>query len=539
MPCTCPGLTARTRPALQSGDLSVMLNEDAGWIDSRTKSAPGAMDFLGVLSHLAAVKVRGGYYAGAESTRLASVSITAGKAWYPCCTLDGTVDLCQKQPSSYYNPAGLKFYCEGHMYKPVKVTRVLPRFGRRTGGSIVTVIGENFGLAGSNPIVRINGRACQRTYYAPSVSRDESGFDVYNNGGTANMYALTGTGDNVVGASNAAGNALVNAYNSATDSMKQQYPEHCWNGMLDDGTNTGFNYGTAAAPKYIDQGETGVDTGGPCFPEHCSSCPVPSANSANLNNLGAHARCGTGNQMAAVGSGTCKGRGSDTALCDFKFPYLKYPSLCPDDAPYSSRLKKAYTFTHYSDATGFGWDAAKAKWADVRRAYGHRRWNTYGMFANLDRAGKPVEGVTRVTHPNPQRGTTAFGKTTVRQGSFLINAGTSLIVNGGREVLFGKIDGAAETANRNIACGTDAVIETTDAVDHDEDGDGIADYCVLAITGNTADKVGDNAPGTAGKAETTCQAGSPRHVRGRRRQLCRVESVCGRRGRARPVRTHL
>ena len=34
--------------------------------------------------------------------------------------------------------ASLKFYCEGHMYKPVKVTRVLPRFGRRTGGSIVT-----------------------------------------------------------------------------------------------------------------------------------------------------------------------------------------------------------------------------------------------------------------------------------------------------------------------------------------------------------------------------------------------------------------
>jgi len=26
----------------QSGDFSVMLNEDAGWIDSRTKSAPGA-----------------------------------------------------------------------------------------------------------------------------------------------------------------------------------------------------------------------------------------------------------------------------------------------------------------------------------------------------------------------------------------------------------------------------------------------------------------------------------------------------------------
>ena len=276
-------------PCLQSGDLSVMLNEDAGWIDSRTKSAPGAMDFLGVLSHLAAVKVRGGYYAGAESTRLASVSITAGKAWYPCCTLDGTVDLCQKQPSSYYNPAGLKFYCEGHMYKPVKVTRVLPRFGRRTGGSIVTVIGENFGLAGSNPIVRINGRACQRTYYAPSVTRDESEYQTES----ANTYALTGTGDNVVGANNAAGNALVNAYNSATDSMKQQYPEHCWNGMQDDGTDKGFNYGTAAAPKYIDQGETGIDTGGPCFPEHCSSCPSPVVSSATERRIPCSAHTST------------------------------------------------------------------------------------------------------------------------------------------------------------------------------------------------------------------------------------------------------
>lgn len=35
--------------ATRGGDLSVMLNEDAGWIDSRTKAAPGALDFLGVL----------------------------------------------------------------------------------------------------------------------------------------------------------------------------------------------------------------------------------------------------------------------------------------------------------------------------------------------------------------------------------------------------------------------------------------------------------------------------------------------------------
>eukprot|EP00293_Proteomonas_sulcata_P015206 CAMPEP_0184303574 /NCGR_PEP_ID=MMETSP1049-20130417/13299_1 /TAXON_ID=77928 /ORGANISM="Proteomonas sulcata, Strain CCMP704" /LENGTH=287 /DNA_ID=CAMNT_0026615163 /DNA_START=41 /DNA_END=900 /DNA_ORIENTATION=- len=109
--------------AAKGGDLSVMLNEDAGWVDSRTKKAPSALDVLGVLSHLSAVKIRGGYYAAAESTRISSVKIVSGKKWYPCCTIDGTVDICQKMPSSYYNPDGLKFYCEGHMYRPVKVTR--------------------------------------------------------------------------------------------------------------------------------------------------------------------------------------------------------------------------------------------------------------------------------------------------------------------------------------------------------------------------------------------------------------------------------
>lgn len=48
-------------------------------------------------------------------------------------------------------------------------------------------------------------------------------------------------------------NALLNAYEAATDSMRAIYPEHCWNGMLDDGSDTGYNYGTAAIPKYLNQ----------------------------------------------------------------------------------------------------------------------------------------------------------------------------------------------------------------------------------------------------------------------------------------------
>merc|ERR1719163_1034869 len=505
--------------ASKSGDLSVMLNEDAGWIDSRTKSAPGAMDFLGVLSHLSAVKVRGGFYAGAESTRLSSVTITAGKAWFPCCTLDGTVDLCQKKPSSYYNPTGLKFYCEGHMYKPVKVTRVLPRFGRRTGGSIVTVIGENFGLSGSNPIVRINGRACQRTYYAPSTTIDQSMYPTYSADGTvenevANMYALKGTGMRVVGASSPAGNALINAYNSATDSMKQQYPEHCWNGMQDDGSDKGFNYGTAAAAKYINQGETGIDTGGPCFPEHCSSCVKPSAVSvaSNFLNKGAkgdtqHLRCSTGNQIAAKGSDTCKGRGSDTALCNAMFPYVGYPALCPEDAPYSSRLKRSYTATHYPTATGFGWNL---EWADIRRDYGHRRWNKYGMFASVNSKKEPVEGVTHVTHANPQLGTTEFGQTTVMAGSGLKQGGTALRVNGACEVLFGKGVTTATGQSKSVSCGSDSAMTVTAYTDHDANADGVFDFCELTLDANTVEAGGlaPNAPGSGTTPESNCGPGA-------------------------------
>mmetsp|Transcript_25689 Transcript_25689/g.52345 ORF Transcript_25689/g.52345 Transcript_25689/m.52345 type:complete len:2398 (+) Transcript_25689:333-7526(+) len=358
----------------KGGDLSVMMNEDGGWIDSRTKRPPSAMDFLGVLSHVSNIKIRGGYYPGAESTRISSVTLSVGKAWYPCCTIDGTVDICQQQPSSYYNPPGLTFYCEGHMYKPIKVTRVLPRFSRRTGGATITVMGENFGLTGSSPIVRINGKACQKTMFKAGVFRDESNSPMTG----TESYALTGTGDNLIQPNNPSGNALVNAFNSATDSMKQQFPEHCWNGMLDDGTDTGYNYGTASSAKYIDQGETGIDTGGPCFPMHCSSCPVASS--------GAFSRCSATNQIVAESSGTCVGRGSDVALCDFKFPYLKYPNFCPDDAEYSTVLKESYTASTLSA---------------VRRTFQQLRWNKEGLYAALDKSRNLVDGITRVTRQNP------------------------------------------------------------------------------------------------------------------------------------------
>ena len=44
--------------------------------------------------------------------------------------------------------------------------------------------------------------------------------------------------------------------------------EHCSNGFKDDGSSDGFNYEPEPdkPPIYRDLGETGVDSGGPCWP---------------------------------------------------------------------------------------------------------------------------------------------------------------------------------------------------------------------------------------------------------------------------------
>jgi len=96
---------------------------------------------------------------------LSAVTLTAGMKWYPCCTLDDTVDICATPGSPYYNPAQLGFYCEGVSAQIIRVLRVTPRFARRTGGAVITVSGLNFGLPGSRPTVRIGGLQCQSTNY--------------------------------------------------------------------------------------------------------------------------------------------------------------------------------------------------------------------------------------------------------------------------------------------------------------------------------------------------------------------------------------
>eukprot|EP00292_Cryptomonas_paramecium_P001391 CAMPEP_0113729228 /NCGR_PEP_ID=MMETSP0038_2-20120614/42415_1 /TAXON_ID=2898 /ORGANISM="Cryptomonas paramecium" /LENGTH=2134 /DNA_ID=CAMNT_0000661011 /DNA_START=259 /DNA_END=6663 /DNA_ORIENTATION=+ /assembly_acc=CAM_ASM_000170 len=315
------------------GDVSVSLNEFSGWKDSRTGRPTTAVDMLGVLNHLKTIMIRGGFYASAETTTIRDVSIMPGKASYPCCIL-GSIDVCSKQRTGYGQPSDLVHYCEGSFRKQIKVTRVEPRFARRTGGATITIHGENFGLSGSDPIVRINNRRCQKTFYPTSTYLNNlnshgvpSAYNtMLNNLDSTGVATYTSTGFLATGptSGNPAGNALVNSFNAATDSFKSIYPEHCWNGMQDDGTDKGFNYGTPTAAKYINQGETGIDTGGPCFPSHCSSCPD------NTKSW-----CAS-NQIIAVSSGACNGRGlatTDAVLaCAASFPYVNYPRLCPDDA---------------------------------------------------------------------------------------------------------------------------------------------------------------------------------------------------------------
>ena len=144
--------------------------------------------------------------------------------------------MCSQQPSGYGQPSTLSHYCEGSFRKQISVARVIPRFARRTGGATITVTGQNFGLTGSEPIVRINGRECQKTYYPASTylnNLDSHGMPMIVNTMSNNLDS-TGTATiaskgflasgSTIG--NPAGNALVNAFNAATDSFKSMYPEH-------------------------------------------------------------------------------------------------------------------------------------------------------------------------------------------------------------------------------------------------------------------------------------------------------------------------
>lgn len=107
-------------------------------------------------------------------------------------------------------------------------------------------------------------------------------------------------------------------------------------------------------------------------------------------------RCSSRNQIAAFESGDCSGRALTAAgiasACSSRFPYVKYPSFCPDDAEFSTTLKDMY-----SEATT----------GPLRAALQRGIWGVEGLYSSLDASHKMVEGVTRVTRVNPLKADTS------------------------------------------------------------------------------------------------------------------------------------
>lgn len=128
--------------------------------------------------------------------------------------------------------------------------------------------------------------------------------------------------------------------------------------------------------------------GAPCIPDTTSTYSIGSPD--------LRGRCSPRNQISAFESGDCSGRAltaaGTTSSCSSRFPYVKYPSFCPEDAEYSTTLKDMYTQT----TTG-----------PLRSALQRGIWGTDGLFASLDKNHQMVEGVTRVTHANPLKADTS------------------------------------------------------------------------------------------------------------------------------------
>jgi len=171
--------TPRVSSALYSIPIS---HEAASWIDSRTKKRITQVDMLVALSHLRVIKFRGGSMRGAETVRLAEFRIAppaegmANRAdLEPCCSPHGRMAACQRKgPAtkslSHYPEAltfpGLGFECGGTLLRPESRPRVRffwPKSSRRSGGSRITVFGENFGFNG-NSFVRIAGEKARNCF---------------------------------------------------------------------------------------------------------------------------------------------------------------------------------------------------------------------------------------------------------------------------------------------------------------------------------------------------------------------------------------
>jgi hypothetical protein len=154
---------------------SFSLAEDAGWIDSRTGNPPQLIDMLGLLANLKAIKIRGSFYRDPEIVRLQDVRLAtavkgavSGRDLFPCCSRKhpGEMDVCTVgAQDTVLTPQGISFDCKGSFKEIVRVKTIYPRFARRSGGTVITVTGENFGLSGSRTILRVNGRPARGCQY--------------------------------------------------------------------------------------------------------------------------------------------------------------------------------------------------------------------------------------------------------------------------------------------------------------------------------------------------------------------------------------
>ena len=126
------------------------------------------------------------------------------------------------------------------------------------------------------------------------------------------------------------------------------------------------------------------------------TCAGSGAATYSIGSPDLRGRCSSRNQIAAFESGDCSGRALTaagiTSACSSRFPYVKYPSFCPDDAEYSTTLKDMY-----SEATT----------GPLRAALQRGIWGVEGLYSSLDASHKMVEGVTRVTRVNPLKADTS------------------------------------------------------------------------------------------------------------------------------------
>lgn len=242
-----------------STQYKISLHEEAGWIDSRNSREVTQLDLLGVLAHLKGIKIRGAFYKEPEAVQLAAVSLLlptkSSDTLYPCCSDKSPVriEVCRSKDASM-TPKGTNFNCRGTLQPLVSITSIFPKFSRRSGGAVVTVTGENFGLTGSRSILRIGGKP------APRCSYPEEEFPLTNPPLARTFLAAS------------CRNRVLDTGEDKTDCggrlcepcVQRSFPEHCTNRVLDTTrgeTSRGYQPNSLGLIH---------DCGGPCGqPDHC------------------------------------------------------------------------------------------------------------------------------------------------------------------------------------------------------------------------------------------------------------------------------